>query len=31
VGEDERRRILDDLAAGRMTSEAAVKALQGNN
>lgn len=30
VSEDERRRILDDLAAGRMTSEAAVKALQGN-
>lgn len=30
VSEDERRRILDDLAAGRLTSEAAVKALQGD-
>lgn len=30
AAEDERRRILDDLAAGRLTSEAAVKALQGN-
>ncbi|MBL8058004.1 MAG: DUF2089 domain-containing protein [Anaerolineales bacterium] len=30
TAEDERRRILDDLAAGRLTSEAAVKALQGN-
>ena len=30
VIEDERRRILDDLAAGRLTSEAAVKALQGD-
>lgn len=30
VTEDERRRILDDLANGRLTSEAAVKALQGD-
>ncbi len=29
VTEEERRRILDDLAAGRLTSEAAVRALQG--
>lgn len=29
VPDDERRRILDDLAAGRLTSEAAVRALQG--
>ncbi len=29
VSDEERRRILDDLAAGRLTSEAAVKALQG--
>lgn len=30
AGDDERRRILDDLAAGRLTSEAAVRALQGD-
>jgi hypothetical protein len=29
VSDEERRRILDDLAAGRLNSEAAVKALQG--
>jgi hypothetical protein len=29
VSDEERRRILDDLAAGRLTSEEAVKALQG--
>ncbi len=29
ISEEERRRILDELASGRITSEAAVKALQG--
>jgi hypothetical protein len=29
VSDEERRQILDDLAAGRVTSEAAVKLLQG--
>lgn len=29
INEEERRRILDELASGRITSEAAVKALQG--
>lgn len=29
VTDEERRRILDDLAAGRLSSEEAVKALQG--
>lgn len=30
ISEEERRRILDELASGRITSEAAVKALQGS-
>lgn len=30
VSEEERRRILDDLASGRISSEVAVRALQGN-
>jgi hypothetical protein len=29
IGDEERRQILDDLAAGRVTSEEAVKFLQG--
>ena len=31
VSDEERRQILDDLAAGRLTSEEAVKRLQGNS
>jgi hypothetical protein len=30
ISDEERRQILDDLAAGRLTSEEAVKRLQGN-
>lgn len=30
VSDEERRRILDDLAAGRISSQEAVKALQGS-
>ena len=30
IGDEERRQILDDLAAGRLTSEEAVKMLQGS-
>lgn len=31
VSDEERRQILDDLAAGRVSSEEAVKLLQGNS
>jgi hypothetical protein len=31
VSDEERRRILDDLASGQLTSEEAVKALQGSD
>lgn len=31
INEDDRRRVLDDLAAGRISSQDAIKVLQGNN